>query len=88
MQSPNFPATSSLSYLTTKGNMYPALGNVWNLRYDLSTITWNAPRAPDGSCTASLIAGLEYEISHLPAVTAPADFYFFGGHVAMVSRLA
>ncbi|KAF9463551.1 glycoside hydrolase family 81 protein [Collybia nuda] len=88
MQSPNFPATSSLSYLTTKGYMYPALGNIWNLRYNLPTITWNAPRAPDGSCTASLIAGLEYDISHLPAVSAPADFYFFGGHVAMVSRLA
>lgn len=88
MQSPNFPATSSLSYLTTKGNMYPAIGNVWNLRYNLPTITWNAPRTPDASCRASLVAGLEYEIAHLPAVAQPGDFYFFGGHVAMVSRLA
>ncbi|KAG6853670.1 hypothetical protein C0991_002469 [Blastosporella zonata] len=88
LQNPNFPATTSLSYLTTKGYMYPAIGNVWNLRYDLSTITWNAPRTPDASCTANLIAGLEYEIANLPAVTMPGDFYFFGGHVAMVSRLA
>ncbi|RDB25146.1 putative endo-1,3(4)-beta-glucanase 2 [Hypsizygus marmoreus] len=88
MQNPNFPATSSLSYLTTKGYMYPAIGNIWNLRYNLPTITWNAPRTPDASCRSSLIAGLEYEISHLPAVAQPADFYFFGGHVAMVSRLA
>lgn len=88
MMSPNFPATISLSYLTTKGNMYPALGNVWNLQYNLSTITRNAPRNPDSSCTANLAAGLEYEIAHLPVVAEPADFYFFGGAVASVSRLA
>ncbi|KAG5641571.1 hypothetical protein DXG03_004697, partial [Asterophora parasitica] len=88
LQSPNYPPTTSLSYLTTKGYMYPAIGNVWNLLYDLSTITWNAPRTPDASCTASLIAGLEYEIAQLPAVTPPGDFYFFGGHVGAVSRLA
>ena len=88
LQSPNFPDTSSLSYLTTKGYMYPALGNQWNMQYDLSTITWNAPRAPDSSCQTSLVAGLEYEIAHLPEVAAPGDFYWFGGHVGMVSRLA
>jgi endo-1,3(4)-beta-glucanase len=88
MLSPNFPATTSLSYLTTKGNMYPALGNVWNLQYNLLTITWNALRTSDSSCTANLIAGLEYEIAHLPAVAEPSDFYFFGGAIAAVSRLA
>ncbi|KAL1734063.1 glycoside hydrolase family 81 protein [Schizophyllum commune] len=88
LQSPNFPDTSALSYLTTKGYMYPALGNQWNMQYDLSTITWNAPRAPDSSCQTSLVAGLEYEIAHLPEVAAPGDFYWFGGHVGMVSRLA
>ncbi|KAG5731890.1 Endo-1,3(4)-beta-glucanase 1 [Termitomyces sp. T112] len=88
IQNPNFPSTSSLSYLTTKGYMYPALGSVWNLVYDLPTITWNAPRDPDASCLQDLIAGLEYEIANLPAVTMPGDFYFFGGHFAIVSRLA
>jgi endo-1,3(4)-beta-glucanase len=88
MLSPNFPATTSLSYLTTKGYMYPALGNVWNLQYNLPTITRNAPRNPDSSCMANLVAGLEYEIGHLPAVVEPSDFYFFGGAVAAVSRLA
>ncbi|KAG6901688.1 hypothetical protein C0995_009179 [Termitomyces sp. Mi166 len=88
MQNPNFPPTSSLAYLTTKGYMYPTLGNVWNLVYDLPTITWNAPRTPDASCIQDLIAGLEYEIANLPAVTMPGDFYFFGGHFAAVSRLA
>lgn len=69
--------------------MYPVLGNVWNLQYNLPTITWNAPRSPDSSCLSSLIAGLEYEIAHLPAVIQePADFYFFGEQVAAVSRLA
>ncbi|KIY50828.1 glycoside hydrolase family 81 protein [Fistulina hepatica ATCC 64428] len=88
MQAPDFPGTNALSYLTTKGYMYPALGNVWELKYDLPTITWNAPRSPDSSCIPSIIAGLEYEIAHLPPIAAPGDFYFFGGHVAMVSRLA
>lgn len=88
MQSPNFPDISALSYLTTKGYMYPALGNTWNMQYGLSTITWNAPRSPDSSCQDSIIAGLEYEIANLPAVAAPGDFYWFGGHVGMVSRLA
>lgn len=68
--------------------MYPALGNVWNLVYNLPTITWNAPRTPDASCTQNLIAGLQYEIANLPAVTMPGDFYFFGGRFAAVSRLA
>ncbi|KAG6882679.1 hypothetical protein C0993_009599, partial [Termitomyces sp. T159_Od127] len=88
MRNPNFLPTSSLSYLTTKGYMYPALGNVWNLVYNLPTITWNAPRTPDASCNQDLIAGLQYEITNLPAVTMPGDFYFFGGRFAAVSRLA
>ena len=88
MQAANFPSTNSLNYLTTKGYMYPAIGNVWNMAYDLPTITWNAPRNPDASCKSSIIAGLEYEIAHLPAVAAPGDFYYFGGHVGAVSRLA
>ncbi|KAG6834020.1 hypothetical protein H0H93_012488, partial [Arthromyces matolae] len=88
MQNPNFPSTNSLSYLTTKGYMYPALGNMWSMAYNLTTITWNAPRSPDASCSKNLIAGLQYEIANLPAVTQNGDFYFFGGHLAAVSRLA
>ncbi|KAG6847887.1 hypothetical protein H0H93_005187, partial [Arthromyces matolae] len=88
MQNPNFPSTNSLSYLTTKGYMYPALENMWSMAYNLTTITWNAPRLPDASCSKNLIAGLPYEIANLPAVTQNGDFYFFGGHLAAVSRLA
>ncbi|KAG6883475.1 hypothetical protein C0993_005963 [Termitomyces sp. T159_Od127] len=88
MRNPKYPPTSSLSYLTAKGYMYPALGNVWDLVYDLTTITWNAPRTPDASCLQDLVAGLEYEIANLPAVTMPGDFYFFGGRFAAISRLA
>lgn len=68
--------------------MYGALGNRWLMEYQLSDITWNAPRSPDTSCISTLIAGLEYDIAHLPIVVAPGDFYWFGGHVGMVSRLA
>ncbi|TFK60669.1 glycoside hydrolase family 81 protein [Pluteus cervinus] len=92
MVSPNFPATSSLSYMTTKGNMYPALGNTWTFSYALSTITWNPPRPAEGSCVPSIVQGLEYEIKQLGDGTVPppaaADFYFWGGTVAAKARLA
>ena len=90
MQSPNFSPTSSLNYLTTKGYMYPALGNVWNLEYDLSTIYWNAPRAPDKSCLSTIISGLEYDIGQLNSSvpSVPGDFYYWGSAIAAKSRLA
>ncbi|KZP11846.1 glycoside hydrolase family 81 protein [Athelia psychrophila] len=90
MVSPNFPATTALNYLTTKGYMYPALGNVWTLAYDLSTITFNAPRAPDSSCTAALVQGVQYEIGLLSASSpsVPGDFYYWGGSIAAQGRLA
>lgn len=70
--------------------MYPALGNVWNLQYALSTITWNAPRAPDSSCTSTLIQGVTYEAKKLspsnPSI--PGDFYYWGGAAAAQGRLA
>ncbi|THH05220.1 hypothetical protein EW146_g9962 [Bondarzewia mesenterica] len=88
MQSPNFPSTDSLNYLTTKGYMYPALGNIWNLQYDLPTIDFNAPRTPDSSCSASILQGLEYEIAQLGDAPVPGDFYYWGGSIAAKARLA
>lgn len=90
MKSPNFPATSALSYLTTKGYMYPAVGNVWTMAYSLPTITWNAPRSPDSSCTSSIVQGLQYEIGLLDASkpSIPGDFYYWGGAIAAQARLA
>ncbi|KAF7981371.1 hypothetical protein HWV62_33845 [Athelia sp. TMB] len=87
---PNFPATTALNYLTTKGYMYPAIGNVWTLNYALPTITWNAPRAPDSSCTSALIQGVEFEIGKLSASapSVPGDFYYWGGAIAAQGRLA
>lgn len=88
LQAPNYAPQNSLSYLTTKGFMYPILGNVWEMKYDLPTITWNAPRDPDPSCLGDIMAGLEYEIAHLPPVAPPTDFYFTGQRLATASRLA
>lgn len=90
MENPTFLPVHSLSYLTTKGYMYPALGNVWNLKYDLPTISWNSPRPPDESCLPAIIQGLEYEIGQLEASNAPVpgDFYFWGGAIAAKARLA
>lgn len=70
--------------------MYPALGNVWDLKYDLPNISWNAPRLPDESCIPAIIQGLEYEIGQLEAANAPVpgDFYFWGGAIAAKARLA
>ncbi|KAJ6787751.1 hypothetical protein PWT90_04010 [Aphanocladium album] len=90
MQNPNFPPTTALGYLTTKGWMYAAIGNQWRMKYALSNITWNAPRKLDNSCADSVKNGLEYEISQLNASAAPVpgDFYFWGGTMAARSRLA
>lgn len=65
-------------------------GNVWNMQYDLPTIDWNAPRAPDSSCSSTIIQGLEYEIGQLNASepSVPGDFYYWGGSMAAQSRLA
>ncbi|KAI1260716.1 glycoside hydrolase family 81 protein [Xylariaceae sp. FL1019] len=80
LQSPNYPATTALNYLTAKGWMYPIIGAQWNLKYTLSSITWNPPRAVDSSCESTLIQGLEYEIGQLNVSTAPVpgDFYYWG----------
>ncbi|KAF8310367.1 glycoside hydrolase family 81 protein [Clavulina sp. PMI_390] len=86
----NLQATTALYYLTTKGYMYANIGNVWTMSYTLSTITWNAPRAPDSSCTSTLIKGVTYEgglvSSSSPSV--PGDFYYWGGAMAAQGRLA
>ncbi|KAJ7063588.1 glycoside hydrolase family 81 protein [Mycena amicta] len=78
---------TGLSYLTTKGYMKPALGNVWKLQYALPTTTWQAPRVPQASCTQQIIQALEYEVAHL-TVAVPADFYFWGKEFQTMGRLA
>ncbi|CRG91078.1 Endo-1,3(4)-beta-glucanase 1 [Talaromyces islandicus] len=90
MQNPNYPATTALSYLTTKGYMYPALGNQWELQYNLTSSLWDPPRALDKSCSSSVIKGLEYEVGQLNISNAPVpgDFYFWGGTLNSVARLA
>lgn len=90
MTNGNFLSKTAISYLTTKGYMLGMLGNVWRMNYPLTTITWNAPRAPHSSCTASILQGLEYEVSALIASAPPAvaDFYWWGGAIAAKARLA
>ncbi|KAF7323230.1 Glycoside hydrolase family 81 protein [Mycena chlorophos] len=78
---------SGLSYLTTKGYMKPVLGNTWHLSYALPTITWQAPRAPQASCTQQILEALEYEVANL-AVAVPGDFYYWGKEFQTMARLA
>ncbi|KAJ7118834.1 glycoside hydrolase family 81 protein [Mycena epipterygia] len=78
---------TGLSYLTTKGYMKPVVGHVWTLSYALPTITWQAPRAPQASCTQQIIQALEYEIAHL-TVAVPGDFYYWGKAFQATARLA
>jgi endo-1,3(4)-beta-glucanase len=70
--------------------MYPAIGNQWNMLYQLTSITWLAPRALDTSCSAAVLAGLEYEVGQLDVSNAPVpgDFYYWGGTLAAQARLA
>ncbi|KAJ6620302.1 glycosyl hydrolase family 81-domain-containing protein [Mycena sp. CBHHK59/15] len=78
---------TGLSYLTTKGYMKPVLGNTWTLSYALPTITWQAPRTPQASCTQQIIQALEYEVANL-AVAVPGDFYYWGKAFQAAARLA
>lgn len=70
--------------------MYPAIGNQWRMRHELSSITWNPPRPLDTSCSDAVLNGLEYEISQLNTSEPPVpnDFYYWGGTLAAQSRLA
>lgn len=70
--------------------MYPTIGNQWNLLYQLSSISWNPPRALDASCNSAVIQGLEYEIGQLNPANAPIpnEFYYWGGSLAASARLA
>ncbi len=70
--------------------MYPALGNTWNMLYQLTSISWDAPRALDPSCSATVVQALEYEVKQLNSSQAPVpgDFYFWGGTLAAQARLA
>lgn len=70
--------------------MYPAVGNQWRMRYELSSISWNPARPLDASCLDSVLRGLVYEVGQLDVAKAPVpnDFYYWGGTLAAHSRLA
>lgn len=70
--------------------MYPALGNQWSMLYQLSSISWDPPRALDSSCSSAVLEGLEYEVGQLNISVAPVpgDFYYWGGTLAAQARLA
>lgn len=79
-----------MCHVEKQGWMYPILGNQWNLLYQLSSISWNPPRALDSSCNAAVIQGLQYEIGQLNVANAPVpdEFYYWGGTLAAQARLA
>jgi endo-1,3(4)-beta-glucanase len=70
--------------------MYPVLGNEWQLLYNLSPIIWDPPRSLDSTCLSAVIQGLEYEVGQLNPANAPVpgDFYYWGGALNAVARLA
>jgi endo-1,3(4)-beta-glucanase len=70
--------------------MYPALGNEWTLLYNLTSIIWDPPRELDSSCSSAVLQGLEYEIGELNLANAPipGDFYYWGGSMNAIARLA
>ena len=73
--------------MTLKGYMKPVLGNTWTLQYALPKEGFFALNSVDTSCVAELTQVLEYEISQLQK-SVPGDFYFGGGSIGRMSRLA
>ncbi len=70
--------------------MYPAIGNQWSMLYQLTSISWNPPRPLDSSCSAAVLAGLEFEVGQLDPSQAPVpgDFYGWGNTLNAQARLA
>ena len=58
--------------------------------YNLTSITWDAPRDLDTSCSDAVLQGLTYEVGLLDPTKAPVpgDFYYWGGTLAAQGRLA
>ena len=73
--------------MTIKGVMKPVLGSTWTLQYNLPKVNFFALNNVDSSCLSELNQNLAFEISQW-SVSKPGDFYFWGGSVGRMSRLA
>jgi endo-1,3(4)-beta-glucanase len=75
---------AALEQLTIKGTMKAVIGDVWQLREDLTTIQWNAP----GGVPPHRVAALKQALSQDMAKTVVAsDPYFGGKQLAALARL-
>ncbi|WP_437620605.1 glycosyl hydrolase [Sorangium sp. So ce1151] len=81
--------TVDLAYPTVIGQMKGVSGSEWELVYDLSTITWDAPRRVSDQWGDAVVAALEEERGFTPAEdVVGTDPYFGGKQLAKLARLA
>ncbi|HTN86238.1 MAG TPA: glycosyl hydrolase, partial [Sorangium sp.] len=81
--------TVDLAYPTVIGQMKGVSGSSWELVYDLSTITWDAPRRVSDQWGDAVVAALEEERGFTPAEdVVGTDPYFGGKQLAKLARLA
>lgn len=74
-----------LTYSSLSGTLTAVRGDAWSLKYPLSKIQWNAPRAPSSNLTADIKAALQADASYVPTAQDP---YFGGKQIAKLARLA
>jgi endo-1,3(4)-beta-glucanase len=79
------PVTASHTLASLSGTLSSVVGDRWDLRYPLSTITWSAPRPVDADMKADLEAALKADADYRPAETT--DPYFGGKQLAKLARL-
>ncbi|MEW6284295.1 MAG: glycosyl hydrolase, partial [Candidatus Eremiobacterota bacterium] len=79
------PAVTGYELRTIKGWMTGLEGAVWELREELPTLSWTAPRPIDPARVESVRQALYRDMGKRPVATDP---YFFGKQAAAMGRLA
>lgn len=67
LQNPTY--VPSIQFLTVKGYQNGVLGSTWIQKFDLTTVTWFAPRALDLSCTDLINRALDNDVAGLSVLT-------------------
>lgn len=77
-----------LKVTTLRGTLSAVSGRIWQMRHQLSTITWRSPNQIDSDKRAAIQAALDAE-KNLQAYNLDSpEAYWFGKQIARASRLA
>ena len=84
----NAPVTTALRFGTLSGALVGVEGADWQMRLPLSTIAWQAPRAPTASHLEAVRSALAADAGFVPDSRVASDPYFGGKQLSKLARLA